>query len=248
MNWGMKSNSAFVLLAPIVTATTIAINIMVFLAFLQNHDFIFPLLDNWSNFPWGLLTAVFTPDSQVFLCYTGVFSAGLCFQNFTNWLLVTGATLVFCLALFFLANVNRGLLELGFRSAFYAGMLIFISIISNLVTLFQEPKGSVGPSTAIFAGFGMIVGFSLANMTATTRSIIRTRLGYIEIVVATAIAIALIAYAILEPAEFFNIDPAQKINSMAHEFCFVVGIFASILFGKRGTGPCTRPCDSARAP
>ena len=141
----MRLRSLGLLVGPVVTIAIIYSNAEVYLAFLKNTDVINSLFNNWSNFPTGLVTAIFTPDSQVFLCYNGINSAAYCHAYFSAWYTLDVELLVAYVALFFLVNLGEDVPELSLRSVYYGIMIIAISVVSNWLALYRTP-GSVGPS------------------------------------------------------------------------------------------------------
>ena len=220
--------------APLVTLSIILINELVFVFFLRDPNSPLKLLNNWSNFPLGLVTAVFTPDSQVFLCYTGSFQASACYSFYVSWLTVTAGSLGVYLVIFFLVNLGQSARELGVRSLFYSVMILAISVISNYLGLLREP-GSVGPSTAIYAGLGLGLGFALANSIVWFlggRRFSSQRQVW-AVGMSVALTIGLGVFALADPAGFFNVSSTQRIDAGAHMFCFTVGALVALPVGLR---------------
>jgi len=232
---GMRRRErAGILSAPLITLGIILVNELVFLLFLQDTSFPLRLLNNWTNFPLGLVTAIFTPDSQVFLCYTGSFQASVCYASYLAWLVMSAGSLGAYLVLFFVVNLGQSTRELAVRSTFYAVMIIAISAVSNYLGLLREP-GSIGPSTAIFAGLGIVLGFAASNSIVwlrTSRALHRARDVW-AIGLGIALVIGLLGFALRDPADFFNISSTQKVDATAHVFCFVVGTLTSVPVGLR---------------
>jgi hypothetical protein len=219
------------LVGPLVTLAVILGNELVYVSFLSSHDFINGLLNTWPNFPWGLVTAIFTPDSQVFLCYTGGFSPSSCFQYFTGWFELTVSLLLSYLALFFVVNLRCGIHDLSLRSSYYGLMIIAISAVSNLIGLYMSP-GSVGPSTAAFAGLGLVYGFGIVNSIVFIRGERDLAHGRDRVALAFSLAMAVVLTAlyVISPADFFNVNSAQRIDSEAHMVCFAGGTLVSLPF------------------
>lgn len=217
-----------------VTGAIILANELVFVEFPRNHGIIDPLFNTRSNAPWGLLTAVFTPDPQVFLCYTGKFQASNCYAYFMSWFAVTAGNLVLSLALFLVVNLNHEAHERGVRSVFYGIAIIAISALSNLVDLVRG-IGSAGPSTAIYAGIGIVLGFSLANTAGLVwiRRCANLR-STVAIAVSLATTLGLLVMAGAYPADFFNASSTLKVEVFAHELCFLLGTLISFVFAFRG--------------
>lgn len=225
---------AGILTAPVLTLVIILVNELVYLIFLRDSSFPLGLLNNWSNFPFGTITAIFTPDSQVFLCYTGSFQASTCYASYLGWLVVTAGSLGAYLVLFFVINLGQPTREVAIRSTFYAVVILVISVVSNYLGLLRE-AGSVGPSTAIFAGLGVVLGLAASNSVEWFRRGHRIS-GLRElwaVGIGVALVIGLLGFAIGDPAGFFNVNPTQKVDAAAHIFCFVCGAAVSLPFGLR---------------
>ena len=202
--------------------------------FLRDTNSPLMLLNNWSNFPLGLVTAIFTPDSQVFLCYTGSFQASACYTFYLDWLTVTAGSLGAYLAIFFIVNLGQSARELGIRSFFYSAMILAISVVSNYLGLLREP-GSIGPSTAIYASLGLGLGFAFANSIAwllSGRSFSNQRQVW-AVGMSITLTTGLIVFALADPVGFFNVSSTQRIDATAHMFCFTVGALVSLPVGLR---------------
>lgn len=228
----MRLRSLGLLVGPLVTIAIILVNVAVFLEFLKHPGFVFGLFNTWSNFPRGLVTAIFTPDSPVFACYyTPTSSASYCGAYFLAWFILNVELLVAYIALFFLVNLGERVEELSLRSVYFGVIIILISIVANWISLYKFPGGSVGPSTAGYSGLGLAYGFGIINAFKFFRSRptppipLRT---LVAVAFAIPIAILTTALAISNPAAFFNVNVAQRIDSQAHELCFVGGAIASI--------------------
>jgi hypothetical protein len=218
-----------VISAPTVTAAIIVGNLLVYYFFLSNYNSVNPLLNTWSNFPWGVFTAIFAPDTNVLLCYTGNFTPASCFQNFVGWFGLNAGILVSYLAFLFLVNIDCNSRKLASRVSFYAIALIMISVLSNFLALLRS-AGSVGPSTAGFAGIGVVLGFGAANTAAWVKE--GHEITGIRNLVAVVFSILVILITVLsistDPTAYFNV--ATGIDWIAHVFCFVAGGIVALVW------------------
>ena len=221
-------------LVPLLVVSVIVIgNLLVYLEFLYNHDFVTSLLNTWSNFPTGLVTAIFTPDSQVFLCYTGNFSGSECFQGFMSWYAIDVGYLAFYLGLFYVINMNREARDRVLRLSFYGLMIVAVSVVSNLVDLSRPGvTGSVGPSTAAYTGIGLVYGFSIITVIGAPFGDrdIRNARNFFAIAISAIMVVVLTGFYLVDPTDFFNVNSLLKIDSAAHMFCFVGGTLVSLPF------------------
>ena len=244
-----RTQLAGILSAPLVTLTLILVNELVFLLFLHDTSLPLRLLDTWSNFPLGVVTAIFTPDPQVFLCYTGAFQASACYSSYLSWLVVTAGSLGAYLVIFFVVNLGQSARETAIRSLVYAVMIIVISAASDSFGLIRE-AGSVGPSTAIYAGIGLVLGFAASNsivwlLSGKTFSGLRQGSA---IVIGIVLPVVLTGFALADPVGFFNVSSTQRVDATAHMFCFVAGALVSLPIGLRSVSRLRpRPVNQAEA-
>jgi hypothetical protein len=215
-------------LAPLLVVAAIALgNVFVTYLYVSNPSSVFSFVNTWGNFPTGIFTAIFTPDATVFL---GA-------QPVVEWYLVTMGSLLAYLALFEVVNLNAGARELAFRSVFYGLMIILVPMGSNFVSLVRGMSTS-GPSTSIFAGLGVVVGFSLVNSVkwiGVGHPMVKEPRSVLAISLSLAVALVLAASSILSPVLFFNIT--NKVDWGSHIFCFVVGVSVTLLWSLIRRGP-----------
>jgi hypothetical protein len=213
----MKAQSLTLLSAPLVTFAIILANLFVFIAYLHDPQVVFPLLNTWGNFPWGLLTSIFTPDTQVLLGKT----------MFSDWFIITGGSLVAYLALFLVVNIGRDDHDLASRSVLFAILLIVVSVASNFFSLMYSP-GSVGPSTAIYSALGIDVGLGIGNAALWFEAgrpglgpLLAFGTGMGIIVGPTIVILSLVA-----PQSFFLIEGG--VDWQAHVFCYVLSAVVAV--------------------
>ena len=147
---------------------------------------------------------------------------------------MTAGSLAAYPVLFFVVNLGQSTRELSVRSVFYAVMILGISIVSNCLGLLREP-GSVGPSTAVYAGQGLVLGFAISNSAVwllSTRTLSGLRQPW-AIGMGFALILGLLGFALVDPVDFFNVSSTQKIDATAHSFCFVLGALVSLPVGLR---------------
>lgn len=211
-----------ILLACAVILILVVGNVYVYLSFRTNPNLFFSMVNSAVNFPNGIVTAIFTPDSTVL---TGS-------QIFADWYVGFAVALFFFYFLFIVTNLGASDREIGWRSVFFGLTLIPISIMSNLITLLRN-QSSAGPSTATFASMGLVLGFSILNVAVWIvhghQRLQRIR-GFFSIVSSLAIVITFILVPIVLASIFFDIDPSQKVDWVAHVFCYVLGTVSSFLF------------------
>lgn len=206
--------------APAVVFSIILGNLYVTLLYVSNHDAIFPLLNTWGNFPHGIFTAIFTPDTQVFLGQI----------SWTSWYIVTEVSFLLFLSMFVVLNADQSERELARRSCFFATAIIAVPMVSNFVSLLRGYE-TVGPSTAVYASQGLVLGFSLFNSIVWIgkgHPRYRDKKRAAAIIASLAFAFSFIAIPLVPPFNFFNV--VNKVDWGSHVFCFVVGAGVALLW------------------
>lgn len=191
-------------------------NSYVFSAYRTSPSIINQTKNSWSNFPFGLLSAVFVPDTPVL--------AGK--VAWSDWFLTSTELLVLVFTILLVANTGLGRRAFSHRVFYYTGMIFAVSAFSNLVSLLRGEE-TVGPSTAWFASFGLYLGFSVVNVILWLRSGRRT--GGIAQAMGLAFSLApvlvAIPLALLNPIAFFNIGTYQgySVDWISHIICLAMG-------------------------
>jgi hypothetical protein len=204
-----------ILVSLVIIFAIIIGNVYVYLVFRSNPNLFFGLINSAANFPGGLLTAIFSPDTTVL---DGS-------QTFADWYIGFAVALVVFFIVFLITNLGVDDREIGVRSLLYGPMLIVISIVSNVFSL-ARGQSSAGPSTATFASMGLVLGFSILNSSIWLERghpKLQSAREYVSTISSLAIVFGLVFLPLTSPIAFFNIDPANKVDWVAHLFCFMIG-------------------------
>lgn len=80
----------------------------------------------------------------------------------TSWYIITEVSFLLFLSMFVVLNADQSERELVTWSCLFATAIIVIPMVSNFVSLLRGYQ-TVGPSTAVYASQGLMLGFSLFN-------------------------------------------------------------------------------------
>jgi hypothetical protein len=177
------------------------------------------------NFPLGSLTAVFAPDTQVFLDYSSSLS----------WYLLTLVNFAVYLGLFFLLNWNVKRSERGIRCTFYAIVFLVLPVIANMLNLLVIGQSTLGPSGAYYSSDGLLVGFAVVNLWAGDAQggwrKMTKRLDATLFVLNGAVATGFLMLSFADPVDFFSeVVSGYNVGYGIHIFCFYAAVVLAVLF------------------
>jgi hypothetical protein len=183
-------------------------------------------LDNSpGNFPMGSVTAVFSPDTQVFLD----------FGMWKSWYFLTVEYFTIFLILFLILNWNLNKIERGIRCGFYSIVFLVLPIVANMLNLILIGQSTLGPSGAFYTSEGLVTGFGLVNLWAGDaagglRNMTSVR-EMVFFVLNAAIALGLLLFSFADQAGFFSEAIGNyKVGYGIHISCFYSAVAISLLF------------------
>ena len=196
--------------------------------FYSNPDSFFHLINTWNNFPSGIFTAIFVPDTVVFLGK----------MPWMLWFLSTVVTLIIFYTLFVITNFNLDSRERSLRFFECIALVFIISWISDIVGLYWYGE-TAGPSGVIYSLMGLMYGFIISNISVEVRNwknslmtSIRRSKNFMPFFTAPLIGIVFTLYAIGNPSEFFSLSlNGVRVASDVHIFCFFIGAVVSAIIG-----------------
>lgn len=181
----------------------------ILLIFTTYNQSLIPHLWNSSSNLLGILTSIFTHAD---------FS-----HYFDNMSLLFGTILLFLLLNYFLDRKERKSRALFvFVAALSIGVIV--NIIELLVPAFNED--AFGASGVVFAVIGILLGFSLLNLSDLIIRRGKARIGDKDtfIILNFLIAAGILQFVFLQPSAFFNVS--QGVAFIEHELSFLFGFFS----------------------
>jgi hypothetical protein len=197
--------------------------------FLFPKDTNLPLqLDNSpGNFPIGSITAIFSPDTQVFLD----------FASWKSWYLQNAANLTILLALFLIMNWNLKKRERGIRFVFYSIVFLVLPVVANILNLLLINQSTIGPSGAFYSSIGLAIGFGIINLWAgdaaggLSKMMMARKVDAALFVLNAMIAPGLLLLSFVNPVGFFSeVTAGYTVGYGIHIFCFYSAVALSLLF------------------
>jgi hypothetical protein len=194
--------------------------------FLRNPGLPLQLDNSPGNFPIGSLTAVYTPDTQVFLD----------FSSWQSWYFLNAANFAIFLVLFLLLNWHLDKKERGIRFTFYSIVFLILPLIANMLNLFLIQQSTLGPSGAYYTSNGLLVGFGLVNLwmgdaMGGWRKMTR-RLDVILYFLNGTVATGFLLLSFVDPVDFFSeVVSGYSVGYGIHIFCFYSAVVLCLLLG-----------------
>ncbi len=180
------------------------------------------------NFPFGSITAVYSPDTQVFLD----------FMSWKSWYLLTLANFTVFLALFLILNWNLQKRQRGLRFVFYSVVFVVLPIVANMLNILLINQSTLGPSGAYFASDGLVVGFGLVNLWAGDKAgglremVMARKIDALLFVLNGVIGTGFLLLSFIDPTDFFSeVVAGYNVGYGIHIFCFYAAVVLSLLFG-----------------
>ena len=127
-------------------------NVLTFTDYLSDPNRVLHWTNSWANFPSGVFTAIFVPDSPVLLGKV----------SWDYWFILTVGILIAWYVLFSLTNIYLEARQRALRFGFCVGMVFVIAFLGDFAALFYYPQ-TAGPSGAIYALIGLTYGFGISN-------------------------------------------------------------------------------------
>jgi hypothetical protein len=198
--------------------------LLVILLFTRNPNLPLQLDNSPRNFPLGSITAVYSPDTGVFLD----------FASWNSWYLLTSANFVVFLALFLVLNWNVKRRERGIRFVFYSGVFLVLPVIANILNVIFLNQSTIGPSGAFYTSEGLLTGFSLVNLWAGDASggfsKMTGRIDPILFVLNALFGTFLLLASFVDPVDFFSeVITGFAVGYGIHIFCYYFAIGAVFL-------------------
>ena len=201
--------------------------IVIFL-FTKNSRLPLELDNSPGNFPLGSLTAVFSPDTQVFLD----------FESWKSWYILTMTYLAVFLALFLILNWNLNRRERGIRFVYYSILFLVLPVVANILNLLFINQSTLGPSGAYYTSYGLVVGFGLVNLWigdqagGLRKMIMTSRLDAVLFVLNATVGTGLLLLSFLDPTDFFSeVVSGYNVGYGIHIFCFYSALVLSLAIG-----------------
>ncbi len=194
--------------------------------FLRNPNLPLKLDNSPRNFPIGSLTAVYAPDTQVFLD----------FSSWQSWYFLNAANFAIFLVLFFTLNWNLDKKERGIRFSFYSIVFFALPVIANMLNLFLIQQSTLGPSGAYYTSSGLLVGFGLVNLwmgdaMGGWRKMTR-RLDVVLYFVNGTVATGFLLLSFVDPVDFFSeVVSGYNVGYGIHIFCFYSALVLCLILG-----------------
>jgi hypothetical protein len=194
--------------------------------FQRNLDLPLELDNSPRNFPLGSLTAVYTPDTQVFLD----------FSSWSSWYLGNAANFGAFLVLFLVLNWNLGTKERGIRFTFYSIVFLTLPVAANILNLLVIGQSTLGPSGAYYTSDGLLVGCGLVNLWMGDRSGGWRKMSRLFDVtlyfVNGTLAAGFLLFSFFDPVDFFSeVVSGYSIGYGIHIFCFYSAVLLSLVLG-----------------
>jgi len=202
--------------------------------FARNPNLPLQLDNSPRNFPIGSLTAVYTPDTQVFLD----------FSSWHSWYFLNAANFVIFVVLFLVLNWNLDKKERGMRFTFYSTVFIVLPVIANMLNLFLIQQSTLGPSGAFYTSNGLLVGFGLVNLwmgdtMGGWRKMTR-RLDIVLYFLNGTIATGFLLLSFVDPVDFFSeVVSGYNVGYGIHIFCFYSAMVLCLILGYARRRPLT---------
>lgn len=217
---------------PILGVTLEVAGVSIITALAPSHPNIYEVTNNsWANFPWGILTAMITPDTDTFL-------------YLLNRVPLWWFTAFFDLLLFMiLAGVLIGTSlstdprETRTRSRLFFILLFIPSIISNMVRLAEDAAPNIGPSGVIYSIIGLLSGFWLASGLNAFRGGLKKNLDSKKLETLVALVefgtgVIILALSFIEPVTFFSvIYYGLRVDFYTHVWAFYSTVGVLTLWG-----------------
>jgi hypothetical protein len=214
---------------PLVVNYAILVSILVIIAIFPGHPNLPLKVDNSpENFPLGSVTAVFSPDTQVFLNPS----------TWESWYFLTAANLVVFLALFVVLNWRLEKRERGKRFVFYSVVFLVLPVVANILNIAFIGQSTLGPSGAFYSTVGLLVGFGLINLWigdksgGFTRILAGSRIDAVLFVLNGAVGTGFLMLSFFDPSDFFS----ESVNGYLvgygiHMFCFYAAVVSCLIYG-----------------
>ena len=201
--------------------------LLVIALFPRNSSLPLQLDNSPGNFPIGAVTAVFTPDTQVFLD----------FASWQSWYVQTAANFAVFLALFLILNWNLKKRERGIRFLYYSLVFLTLPIIANVLNLVLAGQSDVGPSGAYYTSNGLVVGFGLVNLwvgdvSGGLRKMLVRKWVAVLFILNALVGTFSLMLSFVDPVDFFSeVAGSYTVGYGIHIFCFYGAIGFSLVFG-----------------
>jgi hypothetical protein len=219
-----------VLLVIFVNCAILLSTLLIIFIFTNDASIPLKLANTPKNFPVGSITAVFSPDTQVFLD----------FASWKSWYLQNLANFTIPPLLFLGLNWNINKRERGIRFVFYSLVFLILPILANVLNLVLIDQSTLGPSGAFYASIGLLVGFGIINLWAgdTVGGGLSSMIEKDKIVDAILFVLngivgaGLLLLSFVNQAGFFSEAIAgYTVGYGIHIFCFYSAVALSLLIG-----------------
>jgi hypothetical protein len=223
---GFFESSLPVLLVFSVNFAILLSTLLVIGLFLRNPNIPLQLDNSPRNFPIGSLTAVYAPDTQVFLD----------FSVWQSWYFLNAANFAVFLVLFLVLNWNLVKKERGIRFTFYSIVFLVLPVVANMLNLFLIQQSTLGPSGAYYTSNGLLVGFGLVNLwmgdaIGGWRKMTR-RLDVILYFLNSTVATGFLLLSFVDPVDFFSeVVSGYNVGYGIHIFCFYSAVVLCLILG-----------------
>jgi len=218
-------NSPF-LFAFFVNGAILLSTLLVIGLFPRNSNLPLQLDNSPTNFPLGSATAIYAPDTQVFIDYA----------SWQSWYFLTAANFAVFLTLFLLLNWNLERRERGIRFTFYSIVFLILPVIANMLNVLLINQSTLGPSGAYYSSDGLLVGFGLVNLWAGDATggwrKMTSRLDAVLFVLNGTVGTGFLLLSCVDTVSFFSeVVAGYNVGYGIHIFCFYSAVAASLLFG-----------------
>lgn len=213
------------LIAYLANFVILVSTLVVILFFPTNSSLPLSLANSPGNFPLGSLTAVFSPDTQVFLD----------FASWQSWYSLTASNFLIFLALFFILNWNVKRRERGIRLIYYSLVFLVLPVVANILNILLIDQSTLGPSGAYYSSVGLLVGFGLVNLWAGDKGgglgklMERGKLDAVIFILNGTVATGFLLLSFVDPTDFFSeVVAGYTVGYGIHMFCFYSAVVAAL--------------------